>query len=324
MTTTAARRYLGLLADPWYRCLVDLQDLISYETARFWRARSVRCLHLPITTSSVSSPMGLGSDSLPVRVDLFGVPTYLADSMQFMLEYGCRLVPEGCYYLMPSFRGEQADETHLNQFFHSEVEITGGLDDVIDVGTEYVRHLATACLDQLAPQLTAVAGGVTHIEDFLARMPSRVTVADATELLGPNTDYLTEAGAITRRGEHKLIELLGPAVWLTHFDHASVPFYQAYDTCGQRARNADLLLGPGELIGCGERHVTGDQVRAALRAHQVAEEDYQWYVDMKTEYPMLTSGFGMGVERMAMWVLSCPDIRRTQLLERYNGVPAVP
>lgn len=101
------QRYLKVLEEPFYRCLVDLQDLISYETARFWRSRDVRSVHLPVTTGSISSPMGLGSDSLPVRVDLFGVPVYLADSMQFMLEYGCRLTSAGCYYLMPSFRGRR-------------------------------------------------------------------------------------------------------------------------------------------------------------------------------------------------------------------------
>jgi len=84
-------RYLAVLDDPLYSCLVDLQDLVNYETATFWRERAVRALHLPVTTGSISSPMGLGSDSLPVQVDLFGVPTYLADSMQFMLEYGCRI-----------------------------------------------------------------------------------------------------------------------------------------------------------------------------------------------------------------------------------------
>lgn len=55
-------------------------------------------MHLPVTTGSISSPMGRGSDSLPVKVKLEGVETYLADSMQFLLEYGCRLTNKGVYY----------------------------------------------------------------------------------------------------------------------------------------------------------------------------------------------------------------------------------
>lgn len=320
-------RYLAVIDDPWYSCLVEVQDLVSYETVRFWRDRGVKSLHLPITTHSISSPMGLGSDSLPVEVELFGVPTFLADSMQFMLEYGCRLATDGCYYLMPSFRGEEADETHLNQFFHSEAEIPGGLEDVIDVADRYVRHLAAASLDQLRTPLARVAGGTTHIERFLEQPTTRITFDEAVDLLGHDETVLEETPdwrRITRAGELQLIEKIGPAVWLTHFDHASVPFYQAYDETGTRALSADLLLGPGEIVGCGERHVNGAQVTDALKRHEVPERDYQWYVDLKNVHPLWTSGFGMGVERFVMWLMQCTDIRRIQLAERYNGQRTAP
>ncbi|WP_329057956.1 amino acid--tRNA ligase-related protein [Amycolatopsis sp. NBC_01480] len=321
------RRYLAILDDPMYTCLVGLQDLVSYETARFWRERQVRALHLPVTTGSISSPMGLGSDSLPVQVDLFGVPTYLADSMQFMLEYGCRLAPDGCYYLMPSFRGEKADSTHLSQFFHSEAEIPGELDDVITVADAYVRYLAAAVLEHLTDEVAGVAGGVAHLEAFLASATARMTFDEAVAALEGQAgcfEVHDQWRTITRRGEEKLIEQYGPGVWLSHYDRLSVPFYQAVDETGAKALNADLLLGPGEVIGCGERHTTADDVRAALHGHGVAEHDYQWYVDLKARRPLPTSGFGMGVERFLMWVLRRSDIRELQLVERYNGEVTVP
>lgn len=318
-------RYLEIIRDPWYRCLIGVQDLISFETARFWRERSVRCLHLPITTGSISSPMGLGSDSTPVQIDLFGVPTYLADSMQFMLEYGCRLTEHGCYYLMPSFRGEPADATHLNQFFHSEAEIPGSLDTVMAVAEEYVRWIAAACLEQFGGTLDAVAGATAHIQDFLGRPTARLSFDEAAALLGREPGSIVDHGtwrSITRRGEQNLIERLGPAVWLTHFDSRAVPFYQARS--GRQALNADLLLGPGEVIGAGERHLHGDDVIAAMHDQGVDESDYGWYVDLKSTFPMRTSGFGLGVERLIMWLMRCPDIRQVQLVERYNGIATAP
>src|SRR5258708_29590597 len=90
-------RFLKILDDPMYALVVDLQDLVSVETTMFWSRRGLRVMHLPITTTAISSPMGLGSDSRPVEVRLFEERTYLADSMQFMLEYGCRLAEAGCY-----------------------------------------------------------------------------------------------------------------------------------------------------------------------------------------------------------------------------------
>jgi asparaginyl-tRNA synthetase len=91
--------------------LVSVQDSIIKATMLFWAERGVKILCLPITTTAISSPIGLGSDSKPVSVELVGERTYLAESMQFMLEYGCRISPDGCSYIMPTFRGEDADAT---------------------------------------------------------------------------------------------------------------------------------------------------------------------------------------------------------------------
>src|SRR3990167_5351301 len=103
--TNTHSNFLEKIENPWYQAIAIIQNHISSLTHKFFEHHQIKTLHLPITTGSISSPMGLGSDSKPVEIELFGVKTYLADSMQFMLEYGCRIFKEGCYYLMPSFRG---------------------------------------------------------------------------------------------------------------------------------------------------------------------------------------------------------------------------
>lgn len=98
-------------------------------------------------------------------------------------------------------------------------------------------------------------------------------------------------------------------VWLTHFEHKSVPFYQAYDNNDKRyALAADLLVGVGETIGCGQRANYPDVVRS-LEDHEVNINEYKWYIDMKREKPLITSGFGMGVERFIAWLFDINDIR---------------
>src|SRR5712692_1661310 len=145
---TSEDHYLMALSDPWFTTLVEIQSVISLSTLQFFCGKGLKTLHLPITTWSISSPVGLGSDSLPVKIDLFGVPTYLADSMQFMLEYGCRLHKGGSFYLMQSFRGESADETHLCQFYHSEAEIIGPMEEMMSLVEEYLRYMSTEILMQ--------------------------------------------------------------------------------------------------------------------------------------------------------------------------------
>ncbi|MFJ1708967.1 asparagine synthetase A [Kitasatospora sp. NPDC088346] len=320
--------YLTALTSPWYAALLGLQSTLTAATVSFWTARGLRFGHLPVTTGSVSSPMGLGSDSLPVQVDLFGAPTYLADSMQFGLEFLCRLNPEGAYYLMPSFRGEAPDATHLCQFFHSEAEIPGTLDDVIEVTEAYLRHVVAELVAGHAETIREAAGGLDHVEALLADPAPfrRITFEEAVAELGDDPAYVSTADGwrtLTRAGERELMRRLGEFVWVTHWDQLAVPFYQRRDEHG-RAFNGDLLFGPGEVVGAGERHIDGPEVLAALRTHEVDPAEYAWYVDMKSRIPLLTSGFGLGVERFFMWLLRQSDIRDFALLPRVNGRTVLP
>jgi asparaginyl-tRNA synthetase len=156
--------YLRVIESPWYKSVATLQHNITNLSYKFFEEKNIKTLHLPITTGSISSPMGISSDSLPVQVDLFGVKTYLADSMQFMLEYGCRIFPKGTYYMMPSFRGEDADERHLCQFYHSEAEIPGGLQNVIYLVNDYIRYLCKGLLITSSDEIRLIAGKLSHLE----------------------------------------------------------------------------------------------------------------------------------------------------------------
>lgn len=321
--------YLLALGSEWYKALAIIQNELCIATYDFYRTKNMHTLFLPVTTNSISSPMGLGSDSLPVEIDLFGQKTFLADSMQFMLEYGCRYFENGCFYLMPSFRGESADTRHLCQFYHSEAEIPGNLGDVIALVEEYIRFLCVAFLKDCREIILDIAGTTEHIEAMLRkeRIP-RVTYDDAIKLLSEmegclRYDHDNKLTFITAKGEHELINRYGGVVWLTHMDKRIVPFYQASHD-GVHADCADLLFGIGESVGCGERHATSPEVLRALSEHQVDCEPYEWYIQMKKSYPLQTAGFGMGTERFILWLLKQNDIRDCQLLPRFNGEVFIP
>lgn len=326
-----ATHYLRVLEDPWYRLIAEVTDAFTNLTVDFWRSRGVRNLHLPLTTGSISSPLGLGSDSSPVAVTVGGVKTNLADSMQFMLEFGCRLFPSGCYYVMPSFRGEDADPTHLSQFFHSEAEICAGLGTLIGVIEDYLAFLARGYLNDMGGQIRRAAGQLDHVEAMAAGIPfEQVTFDEAEQWLGSDPELIRydERGfrVLTRAGEQRLIsQASGAAIWVTGMDHLSVPFYQAFaDKEGLRAKSADLLFGVGETVGAGERHAGADTLDRALAIHQVKADDYTWYRTMKERFPLQTSGFGMGVERFLLWLLGHDDIRDIPLVLRFNGQSVQP
>lgn len=323
--------HMSAINDPWYKILLNLQNNISIFTMQFYELENMRTMYLPITTGSISSPMGLGSDSSPVDVTISGKKIFLADSMQFMLEYGCRLYDKGCYYIMPSFRGEDADARHLCQFYHSEAEIPGTLEDVINLVERYIKYLCVNLKQASGNDILSSVGNLTHIDDMICRCGNieRIKFKDAFELLKKeSSDFVSENNlgirTITSFGEKRLMEMFDGIVWLTHFDRSAVPFYQAYDLSDERASlSADLLFGVGETVGSGERHANASEVLLSLKDHCVDVNSYKWYYDMKKQYPMKTSGFGMGIERFLMWLLDGDDIRDFQILPRFNGVDII-
>jgi asparaginyl-tRNA synthetase len=321
---TDPARFVDIINNPWYKSIAKLQDVFYKKTNEFFYNKGLKYLALPITTSAVSSPMGKGSDSLPVKINLCGVDTYLADSMQFMLEYGCRFFEEGCFYIMQSFRGESADKRHLCQFIHSEAEIYGNLQDVMNLVEEYVKFLAQAFIDECEDIINEVAGNCDHIKRILTMDTFKVIeYKDAVNILKDSKDAINyienDIPIITSTGEKILLQKYGDGLWIKNFYHLSVPFYQGYADNTDEALNADLLLGIGEVVGSGERATTFSDVLKSLKEHEVNPDDYMWYIEMKKRYPINTAGFGMGMERFLLWVLKHDDIRDCQILPRFNG-----
>lgn len=260
------------------------------------------------------------------------MPTYLADSQQFALEFCCRLRGTGAYYVMPSFRGEDNDARHLAQFVHSEAELPGTLDATMETVENYLRSLASFYLDALEPEIASAAGTTRHLRELAdgTTQFTHIAFADALRILdasGIETHESPFFRVITGEGESRLMHELGEFVWLTDHDALSQPFYQrSYERPDGTAavRNADLLFGIGETVGAGERQHDTEALLEALRVHGVDAKAYDWYVEMRRLKPMQTSGFGMGVERFHLWALRRTDIRDMQLLLRENGRSLTP
>lgn len=324
-----ASHFESAIFDPWYKAITKIHSIISSQTVLFFNSKGLSPVLLPVTTGSISSPMGLGSDSMPVKINLGGVDTYLADSMQFLLEYSLRLNDTGVYYIMPTFRGEEQDKRHLNQFYHAESEITGGLDDVIELSSSYVTHLCDYFLNNEKTLLSQFTDDLNHLKrlsSYNCDIP-RIKFSDAVKILGREDIYIEnhESGfkKITNEGEKRLIEIHEGPVWLTHFPRLSVPFYQA-NWEDEYSLTADLLMGIGETLGAGERNTYAADVIENLKDRNVNRDEYEWYIRMRELSPLRTSGFGMGVERFILWLINHDDIRDCQLLPRIHGQNILP
>ena len=303
--------------------------MIVNSTTTFYREKDIKTLLFPTTTLNVSSPMGLGSDSTPVGIILDNQKAYLSDSMQFLLEYSCRFFNKGCYSIMPCYRGEIPDNRHLSQFFQSEVEIPGKMDNAIDLAESYIKYLSRDIIREFGYRILKFNNNLEHVERLIScNSFPRIKFNDALKYLNKNEFYHDKKSnyrILTIEGEQKLMDRFNGFVWITHFDHLSMPFYQAFNGINNSvAKSADLLLGMGELIGLGERHINGNNLKKALKLHKIRFKEYNWYIELKHKYPMKTSGFGMGIERYLCWIMKHDDIRNCQLFLRFKNKNAQP
>jgi len=320
----------SVLDSKWYRTISHLLSQVQLSTVDFYRDYDFANIPLPVTCSSISSPFGLGSDSEPVEIDLLGSRIFLADSMQFHLEYLIRQGFDGVYYIMPTFRGEDTNERHLSQFFHSELELKGDLTDVMNLIDRYLLKCTQDIYSKYGDVIQELGGGLSHIQAFLKdgfKIP-RITFEDGLRILGKRSQFCKfEDGKIVNissEGERYLLNEFEGPVWITHYPKEAVPFYQAWTGDKKYALCADLLMGIGETVGCGQRHDTYEKSLEAIHHHQVRPESYEWYLQLKREYPMKTSGFGMGIERYILWLLNNDDIRDIPLFNRLKGREMAP
>lgn len=316
----------ALIGSPWYALLHRLNATVFGETWRFFGSENCGYLPVPVTTTSISSPMGAGSDSRPVSATIGGNEVYLADSLQFLLELGMRIAGGPVWYVSTSFRGEDVDATHLSEFAHSEVEIEGGLDEIVAFGGRYVSHLARGILRSNGSDLMAATGSTLHVQkvadldgDF-PRVRFDQAMAQFGDRPGLFRDVMPGVPALTRAGERALMEAHGEPMWITHMPAMACPFYQRPEAGTDACLSADLLLGPGEVLGAGARCIDAESTLDSILRHGVAPEAYGWYVDMKRRTPMETAGFGLGIERFLMWLLRADDIRDCTLWLRRHGV----
>ena len=173
--------HIDAINSKWYKIVTKLQSEYVNLTVNYFSKKDMIFMLLPVTTGTISSPSGIGSNSKPVKVNILGQDTYLVDSMQFYLEYSCRLHNKGCYYLAPSFRGEESDRSHLNEFFHSEAEFVGDLNDVIKFVENYITSLCNHFLETSCEDIIKVCGTTKHIKEFLSlKSVPRCTFEEAT------------------------------------------------------------------------------------------------------------------------------------------------
>lgn len=329
----------------YFRALLVLRHYIKLISDHYFGIeQNAKNIDLFMMTPSVSSPMGTGSDSEAISIVFGKLTTFLTDSSQFGFEPLLMNGFEKVYCYLPSIRGEDCDSRHLSQFFHCELEIKGGMEELVPIIEQYVKKLSATLL-LLNNIMDRISYAPNTTREYLNRILNtnkflEISFDEAVNILVKNNkgdliNFTDKGRDISSVGEIELMKILNAntPIWIKNFDRDRVPFYQKpVPNNSNKTVNADLLFPPiindsfgGEVVGCGERQDNTETIYESLARQGISPNPYEWYIDLrKMPNYKTTSGFGLGVERFIAWALGKSDIKDAIIYPRLKNVITYP
>ncbi len=274
-----------------------------------------------VTTIDPKSPPRGQDGNIDYEQDFFGRSTYLTVSGQLEAEaFACAL--SKVYTFGPTFRAENSNTSrHANEFWMIEPEMAFcDLRGDMDLAEQMVKYLVydirSHCVEELDLFAKFVDKELLARLDFVVERPfQRVTYTDAVNLLaksGEKFEFPVGYG-LNLQSEHER--------WLTekhfkcpvtvfNYPKEIKPFYMRLNDDDKTVTAMDLLVpGIGEIVGGSQREERLEVLEANMRRHNMNPADYRWYLDLRRYGTVPHSGFGLGFERMLMFITGVPNIR---------------
>lgn len=272
----------------------------------------------PILTASACEG---GSTLFPV--EYFEKKVYLSQSAQLYLE-ALVFSLEKVWSLTPSFRAEVSrTRRHLAEYWHLEAEAAWhSMQDMMKVVEELVAHIVSRTAAEHRRELEDLGRDPRSLE--LAAEPPypRVRYDEAISILqskNVNVEWGSDLGADEER---VLAQEFDKPFFVTHFPKHIKSFYMKLDPNDERyVLGFDLLApeGYGEIVGGSEREDDYDKLYSRIVSEGYDPENYKWYLDLRKYGSVPHSGFGLGIERLVMWISGLDHIRDAVPFPRYRG-----
>src|SRR5881398_1520553 len=319
-----------------FGCVFRVRSRLAFAIHQFFHERGFVYVHTPIITGSDCEGAGelfrvttIDAKKVPRTTDgeidytrdFFARPTYLTVSGQLEAE-AFALALSKVYTFGPTFRAENSNTSrHASEFWMIEPEMAFcDLNGNMDLAEEFVKYLIADarehCLDEMELFAKFVDKELLPRLDFVVERPfQRVAYADAVELLkksGEKFEFPVDYG-LNLQSEHER--------WLTekhfkcpvtvfNYPKEIKPFYMRLNDDGKTVCAMDLLVpGIGEIVGGSQREERMNVLEENMRRHHMNPEDYNWYLDLRRYGTAPHSGFGLGFERMLMFITGVANIR---------------
>ena len=285
-----------------------------------------------VTTLDISNPPRIDG-KVDYSQDFFKEPASLTVSGQLEGEI-CAMALSKIYTFGPTFRAENSNTTrHLAEFWMIEPEMAFyDLNDNRQLATEFVQYvikdILNTCEDEIAffEQREWTPKDLRSTLNAVIEKPFEVIdYTDAITILekcGKTFEYPVRWG-IDLQSEHERFltdeYIKGPAV-VINYPKDIKAFYMRVNEDGKTVRAMDVLVPRlGEIIGGSQREERHDVLRDRIREMKLPEENYWWYLDLRRFGTAPHAGFGLGFERLLMYVTGMPNIRDVMPFPRHPG-----
>src|ERR1700687_4386709 len=319
-----------------FGCVFRVRSRLAFAIHQFFQERGFFYLSSPIITGSdcegagelfrvttidAKNPPRMKDGEIDYTKDFFARPTYLTVSGQLEAEaFACAL--SKIYTFGPTFRAENSNTSrHANEFWMIEPEMAFcDLNGNMDLAEEIVKYLVRDIRENCAEDLELFAKFVdkelvSRLDFVLDRPFHRIPYTEAVDLLkksGEKFEFQVEYG-LNLQSEHER--------WLTekhfkcpvtvfNYPKEIKPFYMRLNDDGITVAAMDLLVpGIGEIVVGSQREERLEMLEENMRRHNMDPADYKWYLDLRRYGTAPHSGFGLGFERMLMFITGIPNIR---------------
>jgi asparaginyl-tRNA synthetase len=323
-----------------------VRSVAAYAVHEFFQNRGFVYVHTPIITGSdcegagemfrvttldPENPPRTEDGKIDYSQDFFGKATNLTVSGQLNAENFAMAFGD-VYTFGPTFRAENSNTArHAAEFWMIEPEMAFcDLEGDLECMEDMVKYIISTVLEKCPQEMEFFnsfvdKGLLERLQHVASSDFGRVSYTEAVDLLiksGHKFDYPVSWG-IDLQTEHERYlteEIFKRPVFVTDYPKEIKAFYMRLNDDGRTVAAADCLVpGIGEIIGGSQREERLDVLTARIKELGMREEDYWWYLDLRRYGSCRHAGFGLGFERMVMYLTGVNNIRDVELHPRTVG-----
>jgi len=288
--------------------VLRVRHTVFGATHEFFRSRGYYEVQGPMF---VSTAVEGGATLFPVKY-FDREDVYLTQSSQFYLEVMIYAL-ERVYTIAPSFRAEPSrTRRHLTEFWHAEAEEAWlQFDGLLNLLEDLITHVVDKVLEERQDELKLLNRDVKVLENVKPPF-YRVSYDEAIEILQGKGLKIKWGDDIGADEERVLTLQFDKPILLHHFPEQVKAFYHRNDPAKpETTLSVDVLApeGYGEVIGGGERIYDYEELLSKIKRFGLRPEDYDWYLDLRRFGSVPHAGFGLGIDRVVMWICGLDHIR---------------